>query len=318
MVEFGRVFSSSVAVYLGKIRAPLNVSNNKIAPPSNLEVEIGGDEEKIDVSDSSATLPITNRGVCHRWRLVLIPPLASVLLFVLFQLYCYTFTEDPSLLSALLASYKLHRDPEAYWNGYRLSDGVKMYRRTPGCKYYPNTILCEYTERTNIPNEIDVLTGIIKERRKGNTPGQDFPLDSDIVIHLRVGDGLCSKHDYDLGCNVRDRNGSDPDCFNFAQDCFQTPWGGSYGKPKAHYENILMWLPPPEGRRIVVIANPSHHTGRSVPQSNGVYYPDNRNGDYSIDYQYCDNVANFFRENGFDVLIRVKTYLLVRTLILLT
>mmetsp|Transcript_18447 Transcript_18447/g.27993 ORF Transcript_18447/g.27993 Transcript_18447/m.27993 type:complete len:154 (+) Transcript_18447:135-596(+) len=75
-----------------------------------------------------------------------------------------------------------------------------------------------------------------------------------------------------------------PSCWENETDCFVNGHGNFYGYPRHYYEQVPAELLESVGNstKIVVVSRNK----------------DMRNGDYSIDYTYRDNVTTFFRSKG--------------------
>ena len=190
-----------------------------------------------------------------------------------------------------------------YWNSYRLSDGFNWYAGTGGddyCKKYPDTVLCHYQmmtghgspSRGDIPEE-DRLT-IMMDIMDNN-----FDLACEeyaATIFLRLGDGLCEPHSDHHSCHTTDVSNMcyrKLDCWNYDSDCVHP-----HTKSKEYYESIAdklsLMLNTSSNPQVLIIASPFHWT-RSH---------DYRNGDYSVDSCYCNHVAGFLMDLGFDPVLR--------------
>ena len=187
-----------------------------------------------------------------------------------------------------------------YWNGYRLADGVKGYDRKISnkhdvCKRWPGSILCEYLKRTEQKKDISTLADIVRHWDISGWGDLDKPSANTTVMHLRLGDGLCGRYDQ-ARLNCRTVNPGNRSCWDNDTDCFKSTNGLLYAYPKEYYEPVAQDLLKFLGNktRIIVVADPSHW-GRNK---------DMRNGDYSIDYAYRDNVVSFFRSKGFVTQVR--------------
>jgi len=187
-----------------------------------------------------------------------------------------------------------------YWNGYRIGDGIKSYRYESSirdaskvCMRWPGSLLCKYLTRTDQANNITVLVDIINQSKI------DIPAANTTVMHLRLGDGLCGQYN-DLskwcrGAKTGTENPTTRNCWENDKDCFKSIGGYIYAYPREYYEQVATELLKSvnNSTTIVVVADPRHWT-RSK---------DMRNGDYSIDFAYRDNVISFFRSKGFIVQI---------------
>ena len=187
-----------------------------------------------------------------------------------------------------------------YWNGYRIADGIKSYRYESSikdaskvCMRWPGSLLCKYLTRTDQANNITVIVDIINQSKI------DTPDAHTTVMHLRLGDGLCGQYN-DLskwcrGAKTGTENPTTRNCWENDKDCFKSRGGYIYAYPREYYEQVATELlkSVSNSTTIVVVADPRHWT-RST---------DHRNGDYSIDFAYRDNVISFFRSKGFIVQI---------------
>jgi len=195
------------------------------------------------------------------------------------------------------------------WNDYRIGDGLKKtcnkqsydpMCKENACKRWPNSVVCAYWKRTNQILNITVLADIVRQwnttRRIDNTKGICMNI---IVVHLRLGDALCGRYDLGSwhgtrckGSDIGTDNALIPSCWEHESDCMVSSSGALYAYTKDYYEPVIVDLLEAVGNRtkVVVVADPTHWTRNK----------DMRNGNYSIDYAYRDNVISFFRSKGFD------------------
>eukprot|EP00937_MAST-01D_sp_MAST-1D-sp2_P007574 g7574.t1 len=171
----------------------------------------------------------------------------------------------------------------AKWNNYRLGDVVKQLPDALGCSDYPDTIACAYTRATTEPEDYTVLLRILREKVHPDVPGS-----KDIVIHMRVGDGI-----------------KGPDCWRDVADCFSNAyqitaqaWARMlYALPRTYYEPLLPALPSArDGYRVVLVGNAGHNTRHG----------NSKQGLLETEYSatYVRNIAAFFEAHGYDVFVR--------------
>ena len=124
----------------------------------------------------------------------------------------------------------------------------------------------------------------------------DRPADDQLVVHLRLGDGLCGNNwTLETGSCTRPRPpeaGPIRDCWNYPVDCYEF-MDYAYAYPKSWYSNIASELKSllleQRMSRVVIVSNAGHWTR----------FPDPRHGNYTVDNLYRRNVASFFHELGF-------------------
>ena len=175
-----------------------------------------------------------------------------------------------------------------YWKEYRISDGIARSYSAPGCEKYPNSIVCEYHHETEEPRDIKALTRVLDRYSNQNTHIELADRQS-IVVHLRLGDGLCARIDPTCRGTVT----SVPNCWEHDDDCFRNPDSETkhYAYSKAWYLPLLYELEAFQDRYVVIVSDFTHWTRTSDP----------REGNYTVDEVYAQNVYNFFSEHGFDV-----------------
>ena len=188
----------------------------------------------------------------------------------------------------LLSSTVSRRSRAVDWNHYRIGDGIKLHSDAPGCAEYPASLVCAYQKQTNIPRDIGVLLEVLESFTR-TTPLPHF---GEVVVHLRLGDGLCSSHDP----MCRNDDGSVPDCWVRDSDCWMDKGTKQqYAFSRKWYESVVTTLAPRS--KIVIVCDMDHWT-RSLP--------DPRHGDRTVDVQYRSDVANFFMEHGHSVQLKEK------------
>ena len=175
------------------------------------------------------------------------------------------------------------------WNDYRIGDGIAMYTGAPGCDRFPNSIVCEYQHETSEPNDITALIRVLqKQPLVDELPGEVVAF-----VHVRLGDGLCARHDFPC----RGERIDEPDCWNDDRDCWfdKNSITKQYAYSKKWYSTVVEQLSLLHSIKQVVILGDKHHWTRTV---------DPRDGDYTIDDKYLANMAKYFRRHGFLVQIR--------------
>ena len=186
---------------------------------------------------------------------------------------------------------------------YRLGDFIKNEPGTDHCcTHFEKSLACNYrkaaatkniTSHPNIPLLVDVLASYryIDSVRQG--PETDIA-----VLHLRLGDGLCVENDMDSGCRERRRKQQfsgfkELSCWQNNGDCwFNVADNKQMTFSKGWYTNIPAQLT--QGQRVVIISDNTHWT-RTV---------DVRDGNYTLDDKYLNQVIEFFVSHGFQVSTR--------------
>jgi len=192
------------------------------------------------------------------------------------------------------------KDDSVSWNDYRIGDGVIFgtLKKKKVCEQWPDSLLCEYLKRTSQKKNSTILADIVSQWNTSRGRHTNKPCTSTTVLHLRLGDGLCGRYDLGSwsgtrckGAKVGTTNARIPSCWEKDTDCFVNQHKDFYAYPKNYYEPVATDLLESVGNvtRIVVVADPSHWTRNK----------DMRNGNFSIDYAYRDNVISFFRSKGF-------------------
>ena len=175
------------------------------------------------------------------------------------------------------------------WTPYRIADGVNRYPGAPGCDEFPGSLVCLYHKATKRNGDVIILLEVIDslERRK-SLPVQ--PSNNTVIVHLRLGDGLCARIDQECRANVT----SVPDCWENDADCWQDPVSKKrYAFSKKWYHSVILQLPP--SQNIIIVGDMNHWTRGSG---------DPRSGDFSVDELYRQSVANYFGSFGHQTTIR--------------
>jgi len=175
-----------------------------------------------------------------------------------------------------------HSRPAVDWNSYRIGDGIAWHLDAPGCSDFPDSLVCAYRNQTEVANDVAVLAEVIGSF----TTHIPKPQIDEVVLHLRLGDGLCYKNDRKcVGV------GEDVDCWERDSDCWiDKAIDRQYAFSKHWYPSVAKELLP--NSRIIIVSDQLHWT-RTLP--------DPRNGDFSIDIKYRNKVANFFMLLGHSV-----------------
>lgn len=164
---------------------------------------------------------------------------------------------------------------KAKWNWYRLGDVVNHYENyevEKCCKDFPGTIACGYVKNTNLASNFQVLHNITKQKQDMQ---KDLPGDNDIVVHLRVGDGL-----------------SGPDCWRIETHCFSHA-SALYALPESYYANLLPKMPAAaDGVKVVLVGATGHDTRESGVRP-----------EWST--RYVAHAVHFFESAGYKVLRRL-------------
>jgi len=174
------------------------------------------------------------------------------------------------------------------WNEYRIGDGISFQYDAPGCERFPGSIVCLYRKETRRPNDFGVLFNVLQKFSEHEV-AEDHHADDVAFLHARLGDGLCAQHDPPC----RGTQNTVPDCWNNNEDCFVNVDSETkqYAFTKEWYEPVTKELIAARISKIVIISDIFHWTRT----------PDPRHGDFSVDEAYLSNVANFFRNFGFEV-----------------
>ena len=123
-------------------------------------------------------------------------------------------------------------------------------------------------------------------------PEYRVPAADEIVVHLRLGDGLCAQ--YDPQCRGNDT--SPPNCWENDADCWIDGGGElQYTYSKLWYMDLYSVLPP---RQHVIIVSDTEHWTRCA---------DPRRGDRTHDNAYKRSVVHFFKKLGNPVTLRETT-----------
>jgi hypothetical protein len=193
----------------------------------------------------------------------------------------------PSNNSFVLSSSdiaNLVKEP-ADWNRYRIGDAIKFVPGAAGCERYPDSIVCDYLQQTTRPMNIEVLRQVVRNRSQNAT----IPHPSDIVVHLRLGDGLCAEKDPQ--CQLRNQS-TTPDCWHYEQDCFRNSKQKLYAYPKEWYIRVVKELRYTTSARSMQVVSDSSHWTRSR---------DPRGKNQSHDDLYRQQFSSFMKEHGFHV-----------------
>lgn len=175
------------------------------------------------------------------------------------------------------------------WTPYRISDGIMHYPGAPGCTEFPGSLVCLYQNLTRQKGDLHALLDVLDSlERKRNQPIQTNG--NTVVVHLRLGDGLCARIDWECRGNVS----SVPNCWESDSDCWRDPVSKhQYAFSKMWYFSVAHQLSP---KREIVIVSDVHHWTRGGG--------DPRNGDFSVDKLYRQHVADFFTSFGHTVSVR--------------
>lgn len=165
------------------------------------------------------------------------------------------------------------------WNDYRLGDGVARRADAPGCERYPNSIVCLYSKETNKSDDVEALIRVLENK----SWKFDVAEPKTAIIHVRLGDGLCAESDE----RCRGKAQGSPDCWNDNRDCWYDSESSTkqYAYSKSWYISILRDLQEYHLEKIIVLGDKHHWTRTEDP----------RNGDFSVDDAYINNVADYFR-----------------------
>jgi len=172
------------------------------------------------------------------------------------------------------------------WDGYRLSDAIHQFSEDDHCKDHPRSIVCLYRTRTKAVADMTVLVPILDSVTTKDTPGY-----ASAVLHVRLGDGLCQRHDYSCRGNRTDV----PNCWERDDDCwFDAHIPRRYTFSKSWYTEIPKKLLSYNVREVVIVGDPRHWTRT----------PDLRQGDYSVDTAYVQNIVEHFGKFAMSARVR--------------
>ena len=218
--------------------------------------------------------------------------------------------------------------PSRQWNGYRIGDAIMHGYYTPDCSstsFLAGTIACAYRNHTSTYHNISTLIHVLESyeqsrQHQQHEPNQEVtpqcyndddtddtttstssivPDSTVVVVHLRLGDGLCAQHPHPTnGCQRRRPHTTLPDCWNDHADCWQSPY--HYAFSREYYQTLRPALETlaatgTKPRLAAVLVSDAAHWTRTI---------DARNGNYTIDNVYRQNVATFSRQLGFRVQLR--------------
>jgi len=172
---------------------------------------------------------------------------------------------------------------------YRLGDGLKFYPRSPGCDYYPDSIVCAYRRRTNASNSVPDLLKVLEARNQS-----EVPEDHVVVLHARIGDGLCVQKDRRCP-NATGRS----DCWNNANDCYVSPLTpfNYYALPKEYYNEVIEELSSTTtAKKVVVMGNSLHFQALHLIRWRNT----------SADEIYISHLTTFLKSKGFEVQLRLN------------
>lgn len=189
----------------------------------------------------------------------------------------YIFLRDYASYKRAAPTYPPHNN---FWNEYRIGDAVSRKFDAPGCERFPDTIACLYLKHTDSANDIGVLISVIdtvQDALKCKTAPKDV-----VVMHLRLGDGLCAQ--YDKPC--RGARVTRPSCWDSDNDCFNNPSSETkqYAFSRRWYEKVLATVIEQNYTKVVLVTDTEHWTRT----------PDPRRGDHSVDVEYIQNVIRYF------------------------
>ena len=186
--------------------------------------------------------------------------------------------------SALHTKDHSHSREQLDWKEYRIGDGVKFYEGAPGCSEFPRSIVCEYQKRTNLSNDVSTLMKVL------SAFDAERPDDRTVVVHLRLGDGLCAR--YDTPC--RGTRIDTPSCWDRDSDCWiDKSISRQYAYSKHWYSHILEEIPA-NYTHVVIVSDKYHWTRITDP----------RNGDFSVDDHYRERAEQFFAAGGYKIVPR--------------
>lgn len=173
-----------------------------------------------------------------------------------------------------------------FWNGYRIGDGIAFIADAPGCEQYPDSIVCSYRQKTNSPSDLSALNIVLESFY--SKPGVVKASKRSIIVHARLGDGLCAQVDQ----LCRGSRLGIPDCWNHREDCWYDPGSASkfYAYSKEVYTALIPKLKQLPRYEVVIVADVHHWTRTKDPRK-----------DFKVDEKYIQNLANFFTELGFPV-----------------
>ena len=217
------------------------------------------------------------------------PLVRIVLLFALLGHELLRCNKGPAGGTRIAQEYAGPKPVDVDWTPYRISDGIMYYPGAPGCTEFPGSLVCLYQSRTRQKGDLRALLeslDLLEQKR----PSPLQPNDKTVVVHLRLGDGLCAQND--LEC--RGNTSSVPSCWESDSDCWQDPvTKRQYAFSKMWYFSVARQL---SAKHSVVIVGDAKHWTRGGG--------DPRNGNFSVDERYRQDVADFFASFGHTVSVR--------------
>ena len=166
------------------------------------------------------------------------------------------------------------------WNAYRIGDGLARYPGAPGCDEFPQSLVCLYLQETRDKNDVTALMRVLDLGHWCRHPCITANL---AFVHLRLGDGLCAQYDEPCRGNRTD----EPDCWNRERDCWYDPGAETkrYAFSKVWYLTVLEELSLLKDLEGITIVSDKYHWTRTK---------DPRDGNFSVDDTYLNNVVKFF------------------------
>ena len=182
------------------------------------------------------------------------------------------------------------------WNGYRIGDGIKFTYLPKKCSdpSWSWTLVCLYQNRTEERNNIDILLETLGEQQtiiRREQPLLELPKTDQVIMHLRLGDGLCGDERWDhvsfCGEQRPTNAGRFRNCWEHDYDCFFYN-GNRYAYSQRWYDTIasdLASVASEISSNISIVSDARHWTRG----------PDRRKGNYSVDNKYRQEIASFLR-----------------------
>lgn len=167
------------------------------------------------------------------------------------------------------------------WVEYRIGDGIKRFTDAPGCSKFPDSLVCAYHRKTNEAGDISALIEVMNSPHFLTYPR---PEEDIVVMHVRLGDGLCAQ--IDPQCRGAER--SVPNCWYDARDCWMDKnLKRQYAFSRTWYEENEKTL---ERASTIQIVYDSEHWTRTLP--------DPRNGTRTVEKAYLENLSSFLEKQG--------------------
>lgn len=178
--------------------------------------------------------------------------------------------------------------------------------------YRHQTIICQYRKRTSEASNWETLIDVLEDQARQFSAGQldyalEFPEPKDLVVHLRLGDGLCTREPNSMQkrhCRwehriqnensttsiSEDKDYHEPSCWNDYRDCFGYDKDLRYALPRSpHYESLKDILPDLMKKNVI-----DKVVFVSDVRPWGWRRGDPRHGNFSVDQTYRKEASEWF------------------------